>query len=321
MKRNLFLKFDLTRGSLFLCSLTIATIYIPITLLFQQSWAQDHNALSFIFPDTANTHGNDRKISIPFLVTPDMSSGGAIKDSVYWIQVTTDSGVIHAAIAIPKGTGPFPAIVILHGSHGFAEEYIQFARQIARNGIVGIAACWFAGRRGEGSRFITPIDCNDAPPLVDVAGTNRFRIARQTIDSLVGKVRTLHYVKPGSLVLFGHSRGAGAALDYVLTHPGSVQGAVLNSGGYPNEFSERVSEINVPILILHGIADSPAEGGSAFTDVSMARQFEAALRAAKKNVEVKYYEESGHNSVFTNSTQFEDTIQRISDFVRNKLFK
>jgi dienelactone hydrolase len=271
--------------------MTKVMIYIMIVLLSQQAWAQNKAA----------------------------TSSKNITDSVYWVQITTDSGVIHAAVVTPKGAGPFPAIVILHGTHGFAEEYVQMARQIAKNGIMSIAACWFAGRRGHGTRFITPIDFNDAPPLIDAPGTDRFRIARQTIDSLVQKIRTFSNVRLGSLMIFGHSRGAGAALDYVLTHPGKVKGAILNSGGYPQEVIKRASEIEIPILILHGIADSPADGGSAFTDISMTRQFEAALRTANKNVEVKYYEGGSHNSIFNNQAQFDDTIQRISDFLRYKL--
>lgn len=299
-----------------------ATIYIAITLLFQKTSAQNHNnPRILILPDKTNMYANGREISVSLSVIPDMSPVKAIADSVYWIQVTTDSGVVHAAIATPKGIGPFPAIIILHGSHGFAEEYIQLARQVARNGFVGIAACWFAGRRGAGERFITPIDCNDAPPLVDVPGVERFRIARHTIDSLIRRVVTLPEVQVGRLALFGHSRGAGACLDYVLTHPGKVQAVVLNSSGYPPEVTNRALEVGVPVLIMHGTADSPADGGSTFTNVSKARQFEAALRIANKNVEVKYYEQSGHNGIFTSSAQFEETVQRISDFLRNKLFK
>ena len=44
----------------------------------------------------------------------------SLTDSVYWISVNTDSGVVHAAVAMPEGVGPFPAIIILHGTHGFA---------------------------------------------------------------------------------------------------------------------------------------------------------------------------------------------------------
>lgn len=86
----------------------------------------------------------------------------ALKDSVDWITVRTDSGVVHAAVAMPEGNGPFPAIIILHGTHGFAQEYVQLARRFAAKGFIGIAACWFAGRKGGGQRFITPIDFADA---------------------------------------------------------------------------------------------------------------------------------------------------------------
>lgn len=256
----------------------------------------------------------------PSTVAPDSSP--IATDSVYWVQVPIENGLLHAAIAIPGGTGPFPALLILHGTHGFAQEYVQLARRVARQGVVGVAACWFAGRQGAGVRFITPIDCNDAPPLVDVPGVDRFRVARQLIDSLVRKVSALSYVRANQIMLFGHSRGAGAALDYALAHPGRVQGAVLNSGGYPTEVTKRAAaEIKVPILLLHGTADSPTDGGSAVTLVNMARQFEAALRAANKPIAVKYYDGSGHNGIFNDSTQLTDTVHRIARFVRNQMVR
>ena len=67
-------------------------------------------------------------------------------DSVSWLYVKTDSGVILAAVARPSGAGPFPALIILHGTHGFAEEYVQMARDMARRGVLGVAA-----------RFITKV--------------------------------------------------------------------------------------------------------------------------------------------------------------------
>ena len=242
-------------------------------------------------------------------------------DSVSWLQVRTDSGIVHAAIAIPKGTGPFPAIIILHGTHGFAKEYVQLAQRMAENGIVGIAACWFAGRKGEGSRFITPIDFNDAPPLIDVAGLDRFRIARIIIDSLIRKVSTLPYVQKDHLALFGHSRGAGAALNYTITHPGNIQAIILNSCGYPPEVTKQAIEVKSPVLILHGTNDNPADGGSAFTTIEMVRKFEDALRRKNKKIEVNYYDGSGHNSLFSDPKQFDDTVKRIAAFLQKIFLK
>lgn len=242
-------------------------------------------------------------------------------DSLHWISVETDSGVVHAAVAIPAGKAPFPAVIILHGTHGFAQEYVRLATSLAKKGFVGIAACWFAGRKGAGRQFITPIEFGDAPPLVDVAGTERFRIARHSIDMLLQQVGTLPYVRKNRMALLGHSRGAGAALDYVLTHPGKVQALVLNSCGYPPEVTGRAAEVSAPVLVMHGTADNPADGGSAFTDITMARAFEAALRKAKKDVETTYFENSGHNALFSSAAQFEETVDRAAAFLKNKLVK
>ena len=240
-------------------------------------------------------------------------------DSVSWMQVKTDSGVILAAVARPSGPGPFPALIILHGTHGFAEEYVQLARDMARRGVLGVAACWFAGHRGAGTRYITPIKCDSGPPFVDTAGLERFRIARKSVHALVEAVRALPHVRENRVALLGHSRGGGAALDYVLLHTGKVKAAVLNSAGYPPEVTARASAVDVPILLMHGTADSPEGGGSPFTDVTMARVFEAALRSAGKAVEAVYYDGAGHETIFRERTQYEDALQRVTTFLRNVL--
>ena len=238
-------------------------------------------------------------------------------DSVSWLHVKTDSGVILAAVARPSGAGPFPALIILHGTHGFAEEYVQLARDMARRGVLGVAACWFEGHRGPGIRYITPLECAGGPPFVDSPGSERFRLARKSVNALVETVRALPDVRPDQVALFGHSRGGGAALDYVLTHTGTVKAAVLNSAGYSPEVTARASEVDVPILLMHGTADSPAGGGSAFTTVTMARTFEAALRKAGKTVEAVYYQGGGHETFFTARTQYEDALERMTTFLRH----
>jgi dienelactone hydrolase len=257
----------------------------------------------------------------PVLATvgPANASSRSLDDSVEWMRVITDSGVLLAAVARPTGSGPFPALIILHGTHGFAAEYVQLAREIAQNGVVSVAVCWFQGRRGAGASFITPIECPEAPPLVEASGQERFRVARLSVHALVRKVRTLPDVRADRVALFGHSRGGGAVLDYILTHPGEVQAAVVNSAGYPSEVAKRASEINVPILILHGTADAPIDGGSPYTNVEMARDFEAALRTAGKRVESKYYEGGRHNGLFSVASQHQDAVQRISAFLRRAL--
>ena len=100
---------------------------------------------------------------------------------------------------------------------------------------------------------------------------------------------------------------------------GNVQAAVLHSAGHGYRPVTRVAEFNVPMLILHGTADGPANGGSVNTQVALARDFEAALRQNRKLVEAHYYEGGGHNTFFTNSTQRDDELKTMITFLRRHL--
>ncbi|MGH8263213.1 MAG: dienelactone hydrolase family protein [Steroidobacteraceae bacterium] len=231
---------------------------------------------------------------------------------VQWMTVSApDLGPMLIAIARPAGKGPWPTVILLHGSHGFAQEYVQLAKAFAREGVLAVAACWFTGGGGVGARFVTPIACPEAPPMSEASGA----VAMQSVDVLVQAVRSLPDVRADAIALFGHSRGGGAALNYVLEHAG-VLAAILDSAGYPSEVVDRVSQVKAYILILHGTSDSPSDGGSAYTAVPMARSFVLALRKAGKRVQVHYYEGSGHNGIFASRTQFDDEARRGAAFVR-----
>ena len=241
----------------------------------------------------------------------------AADSGVQWVDVDApEGGTMRIAVARPIGTGPFPAVIILHGTHGFAREYVQLARDLATHGIVGVAACWFSGRRGAGIQFITPLECPEAPPLPDDSDPNRFRVASLSIAALLQAVRSVPGVRGDDVAVFGHSRGGGAVLNYALSDTGTVAALVLNSTGYPSEVIARASTLRVPVLIMHGTADIPADGGSARTAIAQVRKFEVALRGFQKEVEVRYYDRGRHNGIFQDRAQYDDQVQRIATFIR-----
>jgi dipeptidyl aminopeptidase/acylaminoacyl peptidase len=139
--------------------------------------------------------------------------------------------------------------------------------------------------------------------------------AMQTLDALVQAARALPGARPDRMGLFGHSRGAGPILSYILG-AGNAQAVILNSAGYPATLSP---QLKAPILILHGTADSPADGGVAVTNIQMARDYEAKLRSAGKPVEAVYYEGGRHNDIFGSPTQYRDEVQQMRTFLRRYL--
>jgi carboxymethylenebutenolidase len=228
-----------------------------------------------------------------------------------WISIPHNEHTIPAAIVRPEGRGPFPAVIVVHGSHGLAREYMRLARDLSQAGRVAIVPCWFSGGAGEGVGFVTPIACPGAPPRPGGDSPE----AREILHSIVQSIRNLDGVVAHRVALFGHSRGGGASLHYILAFD-DVEAVAVNSAGYPPSLTGRASEVAVPILILHGEADSPGEGGSPMTDVRMARAFEAALRAAGKPVEAVYYDGAGHNAIFTNPDLYADELARLRQFLR-----
>ena len=251
--------------------------------------------------------------------SPGVSTTGAPPGTetlaVEWVNITLPRlGVVLAAVVRPPGPGPFPVIVLLHGSHGFAQEYVRLARDLASGGLLAVAACWFRGGAGAGTRFVTPIDCPDGPPMPGATSPE----ALLTVEALLQAVRTLPRARPDRIGLFGHSRGGGAALNYVLRE-GRVQAVVLNSSGYPTQFVDLSPQLKAPILILHGKADDPTDGGSTLSNIQMARDFESAVRAAGKPVEAVYYDGGRHNGIFSDPAQYRDEVQRMLAFLRRYL--
>lgn len=81
----------------------------------------------------ASTRATQRGLTqVPSVSATDAPTGTEAF-AVKWIRVAVpDRGVMLAAVARPSSAGPFPVVRVLHGTHGFARQYVQLAQDLAR---------------------------------------------------------------------------------------------------------------------------------------------------------------------------------------------
>lgn len=160
------------------------------------------------------------------------------------LQSSGQHVMIRATVDRPSGTGPFPAIVLLHHCGGIDGDLKSLARHFTAEGYVTIIPDSF-GSRGVGAVCVSGA----------VTEGERVPDAYAAADYL----RSLPEVRPDRIGVIGFSHGAGTITWLVSSNPLSkpFQAAVAY---YPN-CERRRDAINAPTLVLSGAKDdwTPAE--------------------------------------------------------------
>lgn len=237
-----------------------------------------------------------------------------------WIEVNApENRKIKAIIARPKGDGPFPIIIILHGTDGFRHRYVELAEAFAKQGFVAIAGCWFGGHYFFRGRFEPSgraphhdaITCSEGP----VYKWATFAATRD-VTAIIEAARKLPEVKPDRIGLFGHSRGGVVAL-LTASIGGNVQAVATSAAHYLKRQSPDTPVINMaemlttPVLLLNGTADE-------LVHVQEATEYVRVLRRLGKPVEMHIYEGAPHDLPFDWDTS-EDVFRRAVTFFRKYL--
>lgn len=265
-------------------------------------------------------------VSLPALMREDVEGGDLQLGRVilrtssytrYAVTYRADALTITGVMNVPKGSGPFPVVVLLHGHidedvYVTGQGYRREQDSLARNGYVAFHIDY---RNHAGS---------DKDPDNDV--DLRLGYARDTIAAVEAvKASPLPFLDGERIGLIGRSMGGGVAFNTLVARPGLVDAAVTYASvstdavdnynrwirfddgrrqlvraidakhGSPEAspqfwsgISSRtyVDRITTPVMMHQGVVDDTCP-------VAWARETAAALRGA--GVDLTYHEYPGEN--------------------------
>lgn len=256
----------------------------------------------------------------------------------YFATYRSNGLTISGRINVPRGKGPFPAVVLAHG-------YVDPA--VYTNGETMLRERDHLARQG----YVTlHIDYrNHAQSSKDPSNDSRLR-AGYTIDAVNAglALKQSSLVDPSRVALIGRSMGGGVVYNTLVARPGLFRAAVAYapvSSDTVDNFNKWVrrdasragaarsviarlgtpeaqparwaatsprtyfSRITEPLLIHHGTADEDCP-------IAWSRESVAALKAKGKNVQLYVYPGGRHTLT---SPQWDTSIRRTEAFLRQHL--
>jgi len=196
---------------------------------------------------------------------------------------------IEGRLVKPKGTGPFPALVLLHGCQGVSPQFHAWARWLGERGYVAFVVDSFGPRK-------EPADCKDDPKDGKASGPSTARF-----DDAIGALRYLQaqpFVIPERVASFGWSQGGLFAIS-VINGPtldrARARGVALPRVGYaaaiamyPGGCGDYAKELVLrPLLLLIGGSDD-------WTPPRYCREMAATMKARGADVTLVEYKGAYH---------------------------
>ncbi len=210
------------------------------------------------------------------------------------IQYKNGTTDIIAYEARPKsGTGPFPAIIVIHENTGLTDHIKDVTRRVAKEGYIGLGID-FLSRDGGTMAFNTPQDATAA--INKVADEQMISDVNAAITYLTGsgvgapKVGLVGFCLGGrwTLVSAEKAKGLGAAVAYFGFPSGGT-----NATQTVNPIKEAAS-LTCPLMGNYGAADPGIPP-------AMVQQLQQALQASGKPLDFKVFDGTGH--AFNNDTR------------------
>ncbi len=190
---------------------------------------------------------------------------------------------VQATLYMPKGDGPFPALVVIHEWWGLNDWVKQQASNLADQGYVALAIDLYRGQVAT-----TPDEAHQIMRGVPEDRANRDLLAA------TGYLRSLKEVNGKRVGAIGWCMGGGYALDLAIADP-KLKVAVINYGHLASD-KTTLKKIHASILGIFGGQDK----GISVADV---HKFENEMTALDKKADIHIFLDAGHGFENPNNEQ------------------
>lgn len=137
---------------------------------------------------------------------PDAILGKAPPPSGQSVRYVTGDSATKGYLAVPKGSGPFPALILIHEWNGLVDRVRQVADAFAAQGYVTLAADLYRGRTGanpqENMKLVQETRGNMPAVIANLNAAQQYLRQRKDVSGKVG--------------VMGWCFGGGIALSYGL---------------------------------------------------------------------------------------------------------
>ncbi len=206
----------------------------------------------------------------------------------------------------PKGTGPYPAVIVLHENRGLNDHIRDVARRLASQGHVALAVDMLSRQGGTGS-MADPEAARAA--FRNVSDDDVVR----DLDSAYNYLQSHAMVQQNQTGVIGFCWGGQRSFLYATANP-NLKAAVVFYGTTPEEAA--LANIQAPVLANYGETDQRI--------TSRVPETEAAMRRLGKSFDFKIYPGAGHAFFNDTSDRYDesaaaDAWNRTLAFFKNNL--
>jgi carboxymethylenebutenolidase len=184
------------------------------------------------------------------------------------------SGTMRGYLVQPSGSGPFPAVLVIHENRGLNPYIEDVARRAAAEGFLALAP--------DGLSPIGGYPGNDDDGRTMQAGLDQARLRTDMVNS--ARFVKGHALSTGKLGVTGFCWGGGTTNFLAITLGSDMHAGVPFYGAAAE--TARVSSIKAPLMIQYAETDERIN--------AMWPAFEAALKAANVPYEVHIYPGTQH---------------------------